>query len=472
MSDNTIRVEGNYSAGWKSIHSDVMRKYYLPEIYKTYGRGFSFLDFYTMIGKKGLAPKRTVSFWEKGHIKANITLNGAISTGAVGAAISFKIAAGDYDSGNNPVCRIGQTVMIPQKYQPASVNIPQQYRIMSSSGSAGDLTFVANPLNSTVAQIATQVPSGTTLSLGYIAFAPGTGLPASTTQSYFERDFTSVILKERLGIEGGFLSDKYWEPLEINGVFNGYINPLLYETEFLLDDQINTYAFLGQTNDNAAVVGTSNWGGSNKVLSGKGIWTMLDERGQKLPYTGAFQNADYVTAKNLFESQGVVDNEIIFAMGSKLFDDTDQADLDYLKEYSGGSDLLKNMTELGFQAQTVVRNGVKFQKVKLAGFTNPFGLGNDEYELSYAGYMMPTSKAKVSASADGSKPMMMNNVELRFLGNGQENRTRVIGHLNGISGIQDSQPVTQYDGLDIGLLTEPILLFTNVNQCVQVYKEA
>lgn len=472
MSDNTIRVEGNYVAGWKSIHSDLVRKYYLPEIYKTYGRAFDFLDFYSMVGKKGLAPSPTVRFWERGNIKANITLSAAIATGAVGGQIAIKISAGDYDSGNNPVLRDGQIVFIPQKYQPAAVNIPQSYQVISHSGTTNDITWVAKPFNSTVAQIAVEVPSGTVLSLGQIPFARGTGLPTGTTQSYLERSFQSTILKERFGIEGGFLSEKYWEPLEINGVLTGYINPMLYETEFLLDDQLNNYIFLGQTNDNAAIVQTSHWGGSNKVLSGQGIWTLLDERGQKLPYTGAWENGDYVTAKNLLEAQGVVDNEIIFAMGSKLYDDTDQADLDFLKEYSGGSDLLKNMTELGFQAQTVNRNGVKFQKVKLNGFTNPFSLGNDEYELSNAGYMMPTSKAKVSMTADGSKPMMFNNIELRFLGAGQENRTRVIGHLNGISGIADTAPVHEYDGLDVGMLTEPILLFTNVNQCIQIYKEA
>lgn len=472
MADDVKRVEGNYTQQWKSIHSDLIRKYYLPDIYKTYGRGFDFLDFFTMIGKKGLAPSPTVRFWEKGHIKSNITLSAAIATGAVGAQIAIKISAGDYDSNNNPVLRDGQIVFIPQKYQPAAINIPQSYQVISHSGTAGDVTWVAKPFNNAVAQIAVEIPIGTTLSLGQIPFARGTGLPTGTTQSYLERSFQSTILKERFGIEGGFLSETYWQPLEINGKFSGYINPMLYETEFLLDDQINNYAFLGQTNDNSTIVQTSHWGGSNKVLSGDGIWQMLEDRGQKLTYAGNFENADYVAAKNLFEAQGVMDNEIIFAMGSALMDDTDQGDLDFLKEYSGGSDLLRNMTELGFQATTVNRSGIRFQKVKLKGFSNPFGLGNAEYDLTHAGFMMPTSKAKVSASADGSKPMMFNNIELRFLGNGQEDRTRVIGHLNGISGIRDAAPVHEYDGLDVGMLTEPILLFTNVNQCVQVLKEA
>ena len=472
MADDVKRVQGNYTQAWKSIHSDLIRKYYLPQIYKTYGRGFDFLDFFTMIGKKGLSPSPTVRFWEKGNIKSNITLSTAIATGAVGAEIAVKLSAGDYDTNNNPVLRVGQIVFIPQKYQPAAINIPQSYQVTSVSGSTNDLTFVAKPFNNAAAQIAVEIPIGTVLSLGQIPFARGTGLPTGTTQSYLERSFQSTILKERFGIEGGFLSEQYWEPLEINGVFNGYINPMLYDTEFLLDDQINNYCFLGQTNDNTAIVQTSHWGGSNKVLSGDGIWQMLEDRGQKLPYTGNFENVDYTTTKNLFEAQGVMDTEIIFAMGSKLFDDTDQGDLDFLKEYSGGSDLLKNMTELGFQAQTVNRSGIKFQKVKLQGFSNPFGLGNAEYDLTHAGFMMPTSKAKVSASADGSKPMMFNNIELRFLGSGQENRTRVIGHLNGISGIADSAPVHEYDGLDVGMLTEPILLFTNVNQCVQITKES
>jgi hypothetical protein len=470
--NNNVRVEGNYSAQWKSIHSDIMRKYYLPEIYKTYGKSFGLHDFLNMTGKKGLVPKRTVSFFEKGNIKANITLSAAIATGSLGAAVNIKLDSADYDSSNNPVLRIGQTVYIPQRYQGASISIPQAYQVVSSSGTAGDLTFVARPFNSTAAQIVTEVPIGTKLTLGPIQFAPGTGLPTGTTQSLFERSFTSTILKERLGIEGGFLSDVYWEPLEINGEFNGYINHMLIDTEFLLDDQLNSYILLGQKNDNAALTQTSNWGGVNKVQAGDGLWSLLDQRGQKLNYTGTFENVDYVTAKNLLESQGVATGEVIFAMGSKLYDDTDQGDLDFIKEYSGGSDLIMNACELGMRIQTVNRSGIKFHKVKLQGFSDTFNFGNDEYELSSAGFMMPAGKVKVSGSSDGSKPMMFNNVELRFLGNGQENRTRVIGHLKGLTGIQDAAPITSvYDGMDVGMLTEPILLFTEVNKCIQIIKE-
>ena len=73
MADDVKRVEGNYTQQWKSIHSDLIRKYYLPDIYKTYGRGFDFLDFFTMIGKKGLAPSPTVRFLGKKGILNRIS---------------------------------------------------------------------------------------------------------------------------------------------------------------------------------------------------------------------------------------------------------------------------------------------------------------------------------------------------------------------------------------------------------------
>lgn len=473
MSDNTIRTEGNYSlSNLLTTRSDLVRKYYLPGIKKTYGRGDGLLDLFHMVNKTGLVPDRTVRYWEEGAIKSTISTSTAITTGALGADITFKIAAGDYDAAGNPALRIHQNVLIPQKYQPTAVNIPMVYKVVSRSGSAGDYTFTARPYRSDVAQIAAEVPIGTKLTLGGLQFAPGTGLPEGTTQGYLERSFTTALFKERIGFEGGSLSQQYWEPLMVDGVLGGYINPKLYKTEFLLDDALEVYMMTGQSNANAALVQTSNWGGSNKVLSGEGIWTMLDARAQKLPYTGSFQNQDFITAKNLLESQLVVDNEMVFMMGSGLMDQVEQTNLDFIKEYSGGSDLLKNMTELGVQVAVVNRGGIRWNLAKVWSFSNPLSLGNPEYDFTNSGFIMPTSKAQVSVRPDGSKKAMLNNIELRFLGAGQENRTRVVGKLNGISGINEGIVTNQYDGLDIGFLTEPMLLFTNVNQCVQVYKEA
>jgi hypothetical protein len=471
MADNTIRVEGNYNNTWLGIHSAQLKPQYLPELYKTYGRDFDILDFLWMPSRKGLVPARTMKLWEKGNIKATITLNGAISTGSANADVTFKIAAGDYDASGNPAVRVWQVVYIPQKYQPSGFNVPAPYQIVSRSGSAGDYTFTARPQVSG-SQIAVEVPTATKLSLGPIQMAPGSGAVTGTTQAHFERSFTTTILREHVGFEGGIISQKNWEPIyNENGVQMGVFNKGLIDMEFLLDDQLNNYIFLGTTNDNASLVQTSQFGGSNKVLSGDGIWKSLDESGQQLWYSGAFQNGDYVTAKNLMESQGVSTAEIIFPMGSKLFDDTDQADLDYIKEYSGGSDLLRNMTELGFQAQVVKRNGVSFYKTKLKSLSNPFSLGNDEYELSNAGFMMPTTKAKVSVGSMNNQ-VALNNVELRFLGGDGEDRTRVLGQFDGMNGYKQFKPLTAYDGTTLDMLTEPMVIFTNINQCIQVRKEA
>jgi hypothetical protein len=472
MSNETHQgIEGNYTAKWLSIRSDLLRPVVLPKLYKTYGRAFDYLDFLSMTGKNGLVPGRQVDLWEQGNLKANCTTSTAITTGSLGADISFKISTTlDYDSLYNHVLRDGVTVYIPQKYQPTTVNIPMAYQVVSHSGSTNDVTFVARPFASGAAQIAVEVPIGTKLSLGPIQYAPGMGLPTGLTESYLKRSFYSTIIKEKLAIEGGFLSQQYWEPFESDGKLMGYTNKLLMDVEFRLDDALNQYIGFGQANDNAALVQTSNFGGSNKVLSGNGIWPSLDASAQQLWYSGAFEHTDYKTVKDLLESQGVVDSEVIFAMGSELFDDAEQADLDFIKEYSGGSDLIRNGMSIGIPISQVKRSGLTFNKLKLKSLSNPFSMGNTEYEMGTAGFIMPTTKAKVTQKSDGSNPVYLNNVELRFLGKGSENRTRVLGELNGISGMPGT-PVNGNDGKEWGMLTEPILLLTNLNQCVQVRKE-
>lgn len=470
MADDNIRVAGNYTAKWLSIHSDLLRPVYLPKIYKTYGRGFDFLDFLQMAGKNGLVAGRTVSLWEQGNIKSTITLASAIAAGDVGGNVTFKINAANYDSNSNPVLRTNQIVYIPASYQPAGVRVPQSYQVTGDDANTGDLTFTAKPFNNGNAQIATEIPIGTVLSLGPIMYAPGMGLPQSTTQAYFKRSFYTALLKEALKIEGGFLSQQYWEPFEQDGKLMGYVNKLLMDTEFLLDDQINQYIGFGQANDNSAIVQTSAFGGSNKVLSGVGLWPALAASAQQLPYTDAFDDGSYKVAKNFLESQGIIDSEVIMACGTDLFDDAEQADLDYVKEYSGGSDLLKNANTLGMPIAKTYRHGITFNKVKLKSLSNPFSMGNAVYGLAKEGFIMPTTKAKVTAKADGSNPVYLNNIELRFLGKGSENRTRVLGELNGISGI-DGMAVNEYDGKVWGMLSEPMLLLTNVNQCISIYQE-
>lgn len=472
MSDNTIPVVGNYTSQWLSIHSDQLRTQFLPELYKVYGKRFGVLDMLWMTGKKGLVSTRTMNLWEEKNIKGSITLSTAITTGALGADITFKISAGDYDANGNATVREKQTVYIPHAYQPTGVKVQMNYWVVSKSGSAGDYTFTARPFLSTKAQIAVEIPVGTKLSLGALQFAAGTGLPDGLTKSYYKRSFETTIIKSKMGIEGGILSQENWTPIEINGKFNGYANKLLNDVEFDLDDQLNEYIMFGQKNENAALTQVSAFGGTNKVLSGTGLWTAMDTYSQQLPYTNAFTLDDILAAKKLFESQGAAYRDVIFAMGSDLNDDIYRSSRDFIKEYSTGTNLLENMTSLGFTPTYIEQNGIKVNLVPLASFTNPNGMGNPTYGHGYDGFMMPASKAKVATTMGGDKTVMLNNVELHFLGRAGEDRTRVIGELNGISGIQGSTSVNEYDGKTWGMLTEPMLIMTNLNHMVQVRKEA
>lgn len=472
MSDNTIPVVGNYAQQWLSIHSDQLKTQFLPELYKLYGKRFDALDMLWMTGKKGLVSTRVMNLWEEKNIKGSITTSTAISTGNLGADITFKIAAGDYDANGNATVRTGQTVYIPAAYQPSTVNVQMNYQVVSKSGTAGDYTYTARPFLSTKAQIAVEVPSGTKLSLGAIQFSQGTGLPEGLTKSYYKRSFYTAILKEKLGIEGGFLSQENWTPIETNGVFNGYANKLLNDVEFRLDDQLNEYIMFGQANENAALTQVSAFGGTNKVLSGTGLWNAMDTYSQPLWYSGAFELDDILASKKLFEAQGAAYRDVIFAMGADLNDDIYRSSRDFIKEYSAGTNLLENMTSLGFTPTYIEQNGIRVNLVPLASFTNPNGMGNPVYGHGYDGFMMPTAKAKVSTTMGGDKTVMLNNVELHFLGRAGEDRTRVLGDFNGISGIQGSAAVNEYDGKTWGMLTEPMLIMTNLNHLVQVRKEA
>jgi hypothetical protein len=474
MSDNNIRVEGQYNGSWLSIHSDQIEPAIRKEAYMTYGRAFDVLDFFQAVeGGTEMVSNRTIEIFERGNIKANISLgSGGIATGGAGANISFLLSASSYDANGNAALRVRQVVYIPQQYQPAAINTPQSYVVLSRTGSAGGYTYTAAPLD-TASQISTLLLENVTLSIGYLPHAVGTNQPTGTTMASFKRDFSTGIYKEHVGFEGGMLSFKQYNQVIKNGKSVGFYDQSLNETEFLLDDQLNEAIFLGQKNTNTSVAVQTNSfsGGTSAILSTEGIWQTMASRAQQLLYTSAFEHGDYIEAKTLLESQGVMDTEVDFPMGSLLFDDTEQADLEFLKAYSGGTDLKSrgmNLSEVGFQGTTVFRSNIKFNKVILKSFSNPFTLGNPLYALDTAGYMIPTSKTKVTING---KNKALNNVTLGFLGHGGENRRRVMGQLVGMNGFKEFNPINAVDGMTNELLSELMVIFTNVNQCIQIRKQ-
>jgi hypothetical protein len=184
---------------------------------------------------------------------------------------------------------------------------------------------------------------------------------------------------------------------------------------------------------------------------------------------------DFYTAKELLRSQGVVDTEVLFAVGDKLSRGVETMGLEYLKEFSGGSNLLQGMNSIGIRPKAYTVGNVTFNVKELAGFTNPNTFGTDADYWGNAGFMIPMSQVAVKSSdimiegIEGGK-VVIPNVALGYVNNAGENRTRILQDVAGVNGLglkatHDGDEVSWY------MLTEYMLVAMQVNQMIRLLKE-
>ncbi len=173
--------------------------------------------------------------------------------------------------------------------------------------------------------------------------------------------------------------------------------------------------------------------------------------------------------KPLLQSQGVVDTSILFCYGSTLGLKVENGVLEALKEWSGGSDLLKDANKsFGVNFKSVQKNGVNFICKELASFANPNKLGNSSYQFKDAGMMIPIGTATVSNEKYGTKQTVPN-ISICFYNHNGEDRTRIMGTVAGLNGM-GYQIVDQYDRTNLFMLSEFATFCANVNQHVQINK--
>lgn len=478
MASTQYTAIGNYTQAWASLYSIS----FPPEIYQQwfqrYGKGFKILDFLRMFGRTQTTANRVFYHYEDAAEQRVITLadNGSgsgIQTGGAGVTRTIKLAAGDFDSNGNGPLREHFTVLIPKAYQHADVGKDRWYVVTNvGAGATTAIVYTLTPLDDD-ARIGTNIPVGTELIIGPSHFAAGTGQPDGMAVGTYRRTHNTHIVKESVGFEGGQVAQRSYR--DFIPFVDGSGNQRLFdkgtvETEFRLDDQIDSALFIGEPNDNTSVLTQTSQAGGSPVRTGtKGLWNWQTELAQSLSYIDDFDMEYFDQIKPLLQSQGVIDTDVLFCYGSNLGLKVENGVLEALKEWSGGSDLLKKGNQMfGVDFKTVMKNGVKFMCKELASFANPNKLGNSSYQFKDAGMMIPVGMATVSNKQYGGKESVPN-ISICFYNHNGEDRTRIAGTVAGMNGM-GYQIVDQYDRTNVYFLSEFSTFAANVNQQIQIVK--
>jgi hypothetical protein len=189
----------------------------------------------------------------------------------------------------------------------------------------------------------------------------------------------------------------------------------------------------------------------------------------RLVYNGTFTVPDFDQIKIALLSQGVTDTRANFFCGPTLHRYVENSGLEFLKEYSGGTDLMKNYSEMGIELPAIRKNGILTVLHELKSFANPVKFGISSYDFDTLGFILPETNVNVKMGADGVK---MQNVVLGYKNYNGENRTRIVKPIPGVNGHASSPnvAVNSYDEYKVQMLSEFMLMFFKANQAILVKK--
>lgn len=474
MSSNTKAVP--YDATWNSLYNTMLESQVWGELIQRFGYLPGLLDFLHFSGMEKSVKQETITVFEEGALEKPIKLGSAISTGIAGADITFTLDSTEYDSNNSFFPEVGDDIIIPSAYQPTGVKEPRRYRIMSYTGAAGSETFTARPYNAqgttyTASQISTEVPSGTQIAVSPGSYAPGSQGAVAKSKGWYSRTFRTDIKRAAVHIEGSVQSDeRYYEKLKGGGT--GVLNKATMEADFLLSSAINDALFLSENNDNTSMVLANRNSTNNAIRSTMGIWNHLDANGMEQTYSSSYTMDDFDLIKDYFRSQGVTAKDATFFVGSDLRRYIENsAGLDFLREFSGGTDLTSSnggmMKDIGINVGSITKNGIRTLLFGLDSLDNNNKFGVDSLWFKQAGFIIPQQDVTVKGFDTVDGTIKMRNLCLGYKNYNGENRTRIMQDVAGVNGL-GYKAVDTYDDVRFEMLSEFMLIANKVNQMIKV----
>ncbi len=470
-SSNT--VTDAHGSQWLSLYSAELEPQVLREVYAKYGKGFDILDMLSLVGKEVSLKSQSLTAFQEGAYKVPIQLNAEVSTGSIDTVFNFYIKTTMYDANGSVNLRPGDTIFIPGFYVSKTYDVQLSVVTVGASGEV----CTARPLENSIT-IATAIPINTYLQVGPTLYARGTSQPSAKSRGWYSRSYSTAISKETAEIYGGVNAQQlYFVPRKGVPGQQGIWSQAWADAEFSLDEQINTQLLIGQPNENS-VVQTDVGAASGTVRSTKGLWMWMSEASTDHVYANAWTEGDFDSIKDIFRANGVVDQKAAFAAGPKLYTQVENAALQYIKEFSGGSDLVTAAGEVGFMLKAFQKSGVTYSLCELASFSNQNTFGaNDKNYYAYAGMIIPETEVTIQDSegiyntlGETGGKMKIPNVCIGYLQNNGEDRKRVIKPVAGVNGMGfDSTEL--YDRVQLALLSEYALVANGLEQMVRILKD-
>ena len=467
MATNNARISEAYTlTSIASMHDFAFPDQVKNKLYQRYGQGFTLVQMFRNMGREFEMKNNYISAHELGSVHRTITtVDPSTGGGGAGADVLIKLSAADLDTQQAFYPRLGFNV-----FHLHTDNL--MYALQITNINVGDPAVPVLTLTpySKITVGAGGIAAGTELAIGGSAFAPGTGQPEPTSTGLYERNFYTTIAKETMGFDGPELARERWEEKQVGGKKRIWSRAYA-ETEFLLDLAEDCNFLMGEENLND-IVQTTKRENSEKVTTGKGIWKWQDAIAGTLNYgTGDFNLFDLDQVPVFMRSQGVTDGVAVLAAGQGLALKLENSGLEFVKEYSGGTDFTRvvqrafggseqRALDIGFKMFT--KGGITYVVKVVDTFSNPKLFGVSTYPMDDSGFAFPVSSIK-----DKKSGLTIPNISIGNLSHNGVARKRVIGVINGMTGFGDYPIQTEYDTVDMYMLSQRAIVALGVNQHIQ-----
>jgi hypothetical protein len=443
---------GNYNSAWLSItdNDDILKPQVYSKLFKQYGPNAMLVEILKLFGSTIDVPDATITTIEKTWPQRVIKTKDAIVVGAAGGNITVQL---DVSSANDVNWVEGDVILVPAAYQAATISSSRGYRCLTfSTDHYTNDTCVCEPLSKAATTISasdidTEIPAGTYMTIAYNVFARGTGQPGGVRDSFTSRTHTSFLSKFSLGIEGNMMARPYYEVSELEGS-GKFTSQKLIEMEFRAQEAQAHALLVGEVNDNTSLVVTSDFGGSNSIVSGTGLYQWADLLGLKHTYAVTPEFADFYTIGQLLASQDITGSVVDWFTGYKFQQDLELAGLDWIKEFSNNDLYDKAQKKLGFVLKAVTLGGLthvfyNLPEMSKAGGLGLMSAGNYVYEFPEMAIGVPRENVSYESFGSSGEMKSIPNVTMFYVNHNGENNRKVLKRNLGVSGAEG--------GLDVAI---------------------
>jgi hypothetical protein len=448
-----------------------------PQIFedylKAYGSGIGILGLSTLAGNIINIAGSSKTAYEEGALTKTVTLNGAIAPAGAGVAITFSLAAAEYDANGACYLNTNEILVIPAEYMTeggVASTIPHGYQVTGNDGGVGAARiYTAVPMLSTQV-LAIAVPDGTALMVRGGNYALESASGTGKSMGWYHRDFYNSIKKWDWAWGGGTQSTERWIE-HLKGGFQGIISKITMEADHQLDLQVDDEILISTGVTNAALTQNNRYGVAIPVTATVGVLRHMEQRACRQYYTAAYQMSDFDDLKDILNSQGVTERNVLILLGSNLYRQIENSSLDFIKEFSGGTDFMKKLAEINVVFKAINKNGVYTTFKELPPLQDPtrYAAASFNGYFSDLGLLFPEVDVTVTNGPE-SAPVKLRNLTLGFRNYNGENRTRIIKDLPSVAG-PGSIAIDTFDDSRGTMLTEFCVLFHKCNQCILIQND-